>query len=157
MMMRDRLAAGCSNSEVKRKLLVKKTLTYAETRTLLEESDNIDRALEATPEVMFFKKQRETAKPKIFKPEFDRRNQHSAPNILIVELVCHAVRITCVKVSNFVIRNVTSARRQGTSKVCRSVSARSTEKNSVSEYNDLSSDSDSCLYVLCYLTTAFSA
>ena len=54
-MMRDRLIAGCNDTRVKRKLLAEKALTYNEARIILEEHDNISRALhdDSFPEVMY--------------------------------------------------------------------------------------------------------
>ena len=55
--LRDRLVAGCNDTEVKRKLLAEKALTYNEARIILQDNDNINRALDSGQEVMYARKQ----------------------------------------------------------------------------------------------------
>ena len=147
IMMRDRLVAGCNNSQVKRKLLAQKTLTYTDARILLEESDNIDRALETTPEVMFVGKQQHKDKSKnnvnrgfrvekpIKKPRPDQFGEclscgarHPRQNCKFRNAKCYK----CQKIGHI-------------AKVCKSISTKYVEN---SESANFTSDSESCINTL---------
>ena len=148
-MMRDRLVAGCNDVRVKRKLLAERALTYNEARTILEEQDNITRALhdDGLSEVMYARKAHRptnasaTANQPSSHPK--RQQQHRQPSAapsttqkLGACLSCGGehLRQSCK------FRNAKCFKCQKIghiSKVCRSVSAKF-----VNHSEDVSSDND---------------